>query len=114
MGQSLSTVSLLIKRGDRVAVGVGSRGIANIVTIARAAVDKLKALGAHPFVIPVMGSHGGATPEGQLGVLAHYGVAEATMRYPLLATMEVAQVGESRLLRTLPKKRIWIGGRSRS
>ncbi|MFQ5828413.1 MAG: [Fe-S]-binding protein [Candidatus Methylomirabilia bacterium] len=95
VGQSLSAVSLPIKRGDRVAVGAGSRGIANIATIVRATVDRLKALGAQPFVFPAMGSHGGATPEGQLGVLAHYGITEATMGCPLGATMDVVQVGEA-------------------
>jgi len=93
--QALSQVSLPIKRGDRVAVGAGSRGIANIATIVRATVDHLKAVGAKPFVIPAMGSHGGATPEGQLSVLAHYGITETTMGCPLRATMEVVQVGEA-------------------
>src|SRR3989304_1867650 len=74
---------LPIKPGDRVAVGAGSRGIANIAAIVRATVDHLKALGAKPFVIPPMGSHGGATPEGQLSVLAHYGITETTMGCPL-------------------------------
>ena len=93
--QVLSAISLPIKPGDRVAVGAGSRGIANIATIVRAAVDHLKALGAKPFIFPAMGSHGGATPEGQLSVLAHYGITEATMGCPLRATMEVVQVGEA-------------------
>ena len=93
--QALSAVSLPIKRGDRVAVGVGSRGIANLAALVRATVDHLKALAAEPFVIPAMGSHGGATTEGQLSVLAHYGITEATMGCPLRATMEVVQVGEA-------------------
>jgi len=93
--QALSAIVLPIKRGDRVAVGAGSRGIANIATIVRATVDYLKALGAQPFVFPAMGSHGGATPEGQLSVLAHYGITEATMGCPLRATMDVVQVGEA-------------------
>jgi len=93
--QSLRAIALPIKRGDRVAVGAGSRGIANIATIVRATVDYLKALGAQPFVFPAMGSHGGATPEGQLSVLAHYGITEATMGCQLRATMDVVQVGEA-------------------
>ncbi|MBI3029827.1 MAG: DUF362 domain-containing protein [Candidatus Rokubacteria bacterium] len=93
--QALSQISLPVKAGDRVAVGAGSRGIADIATIVRATVDHLKALGARPFVIPAMGSHGGATPEGQLSVLAHYGITEAAMGCPLRATMEVVQVGEA-------------------
>ncbi len=93
--QALSALSLPIKRGDRVAVGAGSRGIANIATIVRAAVDQLKELGARPFIFPAMGSHGGATSEGQLSVLAHYGITEATMGCSLRAAMEVVQVGEA-------------------
>jgi hypothetical protein len=93
--QALSAIALPIKRGDRVAVGAGSRGIANLATIVRATVDYLKTLGAQPFVFPAMGSHGGATPEGQLSVLAHYGITEATTGCPLRATMDVVQVGEA-------------------
>jgi hypothetical protein len=93
--QALSAASPPIKRGDRVAVGAGSRGIANIATIVRATVDHLKTLGAQPFVFPAMGSHGGATAEGQLSVLAHYGITEAGMGCPLRATMDVVQVGEA-------------------
>src|SRR6058998_1229783 len=76
---AMSKGSLPIKRGDTVAVGAGSRGIANIAVIVRAVVDHLKAIGAKPFVFPAMGSHGGATALGQLEILAHYGITEATM-----------------------------------
>jgi hypothetical protein len=93
--QTLSAIALPVRPGDRVAVGVGSRGIANIAAIVRAGVDHLKAVGARPFVFPAMGSHGGATPEGQLSVLAHYGITEATMGCPFQATMEVVQIGEA-------------------
>jgi len=92
---TLGSARLPIKRGDAVAVGAGSRGIANIATIVKAAVDWLKDLGARPFVFPAMGSHGGATPEGQRGVLAHYGITEATMGCEVRATMDVVQVGEA-------------------
>lgn len=51
--------------GKRIAVGVGSRGIRNIAKITKCVIDNLKLAGAEPFIIPVMGSHGGATPEGQ-------------------------------------------------
>jgi hypothetical protein len=91
---ALGSARLPIKRGDRVAVGAGSRGIANIPAIVRAAVDWLKALGARPFVFPAMGSHGGATADGQRDVLAHYGITEETMGCEIRATMEVVQVGE--------------------
>jgi hypothetical protein len=92
---ALAGAGLPIKRGDTVAVGAGSRGIANIDVIVGATVRWLKDLGARPFVFPAMGSHGGGTPEGQLSVLAHYGITEATMGCAIRATMDVVQVGEA-------------------
>src|ERR1700730_4076507 len=92
---TMAQADLPIKRGDVVAVGAGSRGIANIAVIVRGVVDHLKDLGARPFVFPAMGSHGGATAEGQLEILEHYGITEATMGCPLRASMEVVQVGEA-------------------
>lgn len=65
-----------VRPGMRVAVAVGSRGIANIGIVVKAAVDWLAELGAIPFVLSAMGSHGGGTPEGQRAVLAGYGVTE--------------------------------------
>ncbi|MGH8060050.1 MAG: lactate racemase domain-containing protein, partial [Candidatus Entotheonellia bacterium] len=85
----------VIKPGQSVALTAGSRGVANIATIVRAAADSLKDLGAKPFVIPAMGSHGGGTAEGQLDVLRHYGITEEQMGVPLRATMEVVQIGET-------------------
>ena len=93
--QALNAAALPIKPGDTVAVGAGSRGIANIATIVRATVDDLKARGARPFIFPAMGSHGGATAEGQREVLAHYGISEATMGCEIRASMDVVQVGEA-------------------
>ena len=61
-----------VRPGMSVAVGVGSRGVARLAEIVRATVSELKRLGARPFIVPAMGSHGGATPEGQLEVLAGY------------------------------------------
>ena len=95
VAERLQAAGLPIKRGDTVAVGAGSRGIANIDTIVGATVRYLEELGARPFVFPAMGSHGGGTAEGQLSVLAHYGITEATMGCPVRATMEVDQVGEA-------------------
>lgn len=82
-----------INAGDSVAVGVGSRGIANIVTIARAAVDRLKEHAARPFIVAAMGSHGGATAEGQRELLAGMGITEASMGCELRITMEVKEIG---------------------
>ncbi|GBL37764.1 hypothetical protein EMGBD1_14510 [Anaerolineaceae bacterium] len=83
----------LVRPGETVAVGVGSRGIANIAAIARATVGCLKAHGAQPFIVAVMGSHGGATSAGQTELLESMGVTEATMGCELRVTMEVQAVG---------------------
>ncbi|MBI4625578.1 MAG: DUF2088 domain-containing protein [Verrucomicrobia bacterium] len=84
-----------IKAGMRIAVGIGSRGISRLPEIARAVLDLLRAAGAQPFIIPAMGSHGGATPEGQREVLVGYGVTEEAMGVPIHPSLEVRQVGET-------------------
>jgi hypothetical protein len=93
--QALEGAHPPVKRGDTVAVGAGSRGIANIDVVVGTTVRWLRDLGAKPFVFPAMGSHGGGTVEGQLSVLEHYGITEATMGCPVRATMEVNEVGEA-------------------
>jgi hypothetical protein len=95
VADALAGATLPVKRGDRVAVGAGSRGIANIDVVVGATVRYLLDLGARPFVFPAMGSHGGGTADGQLDVLAHYGITAATMGCPVRATMDVVQVGEA-------------------
>jgi hypothetical protein len=111
--QTLGAAALRVKPGDTVAVGAGSRGIANIDVIVGATVRWLKELGARPFVFPAMGSHGGGTADGQLSVLEHYGITEATMGCPVRATMEVVQVGEALglpvWLDKLASEADWIG-----
>lgn len=87
---------LKLKPGARVGLTVGSRGVANIATIARALVDELKTLGAKPFIFPAMGSHAGGTAEGQASVLHHYGVTEEAMGCPILASMAAVQIGHSK------------------
>ena len=82
-----------IQPGDRVAIAAGSRGIANFAEIILAIVDFLKSLNARPFLFPAMGSHGGATAEGQVAVLAELGVTEAVVQAPILASMDVQQIG---------------------
>lgn len=82
-----------IKPGMSIAVGCGSRGVANVAEAAKAVVNELKALGAKPFVFPAMGSHGGGTAEGQAGVLETYGITEAHVGCPIRATMEVVELG---------------------
>jgi hypothetical protein len=80
--------------GARVAVTGGSRGVANIAIILRTTCDCLKALGARPFIVPAMGSHGGATAEGQLKVLARYGITPESMDVPILSSMETVEIGQ--------------------
>ena len=82
-----------IQPGARIAVGVGSRGITHLAEIVAIVLEQLRAAGAQPFIIPAMGSHGGATPEGQCEVLASYGITEAAMGVPIRASLEVRQFG---------------------
>ena len=71
-----------LKPGLRVAVAVGSRGIANLNDIVAAVIVQLKDAGTEPYIVPAMGSHGGATPEGQTELLGEYGITEAAMGVP--------------------------------
>ncbi|MBW1787569.1 MAG: DUF2088 domain-containing protein [Deltaproteobacteria bacterium] len=80
--------------GGRIAVGVGSRGIANLAVVVKAVVGLLKDAGCDPFITPAMGSHGGATTEGQIEVLKLRGVTEEAVGAPVLATMDVVPMGE--------------------
>lgn len=82
-----------LRPGQRVAVTAGSRGIADIQTVIRTVVEELRRIGAEPFVVPSMGSHGGATVDGQRAVLAEYGITEAEVGAPILATMDTVEVG---------------------
>jgi hypothetical protein len=84
-----------VRAGARIGVTVGSRGIRDIAAVVRTAVDFLKARGARPFVLPAMGSHGGATAEGQRQLIAHYGVAEDAMGCPIRAEMETRGLGRT-------------------
>jgi Lactate racemase N-terminal domain len=79
--------------GMRIALGVGSRGITNLKEIVKAALGVLVEAGARPFIVPAMGSHGGATPEGQIQVLAEYGVTPESMGVPIEASMAVKKIG---------------------
>jgi len=82
-----------IKPGMQIAIGVGSRGVAEIPTLARVTVEAIRQRGGQPFIVPCMGSHGGATAEGQRDVLAHLGVTEAAVGCDIRATMEVVEIG---------------------
>jgi uncharacterized protein (DUF362 family) len=84
-----------LKPGQRVAITAGSRGISNIAEILKTTIDFLKSLGAQPFVFPAMGSHGGATAEGQVALLAHYHMIEEFLGAPVLSSMEVVEIGRT-------------------
>lgn len=86
-----------IRTGDTVAVTAGSRGISEIASITRTAVRVLKGMGAEPFIVPAMGSHGGATAQGQTEVLARYGIREASMGVPVRSSMDVVDMGMSKM-----------------
>jgi hypothetical protein len=81
--------------GQSVAISAGSRGIAKIAEITRASADYFRSIGAKPFIVPSMGSHGGATPEGQLRVLASYGITAESMGCPIRASMETVVVAQA-------------------
>jgi hypothetical protein len=82
-----------IRPGMRLAIGAGSRGITNLPLVTRLLIEELRKAGAQPFIFPAMGSHGGATPEGQRAVLERMGFTEKAMGAPIRATMDVVQVG---------------------
>lgn len=84
-----------IHPGQRIAITAGSRGIANIVTILRTAVDYLKTLGAIPIVVAAMGSHGGGTATGQIQVLASLGITPASMGCEVRGGVDVVELGRT-------------------
>ncbi|MCZ6627738.1 MAG: lactate racemase domain-containing protein [SAR324 cluster bacterium] len=86
-------VAAKIKPGASIAIGAGSRGVANIGEAVTAVVAAVKARGGEPFVFPAMGSHGGATAEGQLQVLATYGITEQAVGAPVKASMDTVVLG---------------------
>lgn len=90
-------ISGLLRPGMRVAITAGSRGVANVAVITKAIVDFVRSRGATPFIVPAMGSHGGATAEGQLEVLAGYGITESSIGCSIQSCMETVQLGESEL-----------------
>jgi hypothetical protein len=91
--QELAPLLGCIKRRERVAITAGSRGIANIVAILRTCGEAIRDQGGEPFIIPAMGSHGGATADGQRDMLAGYGITHETVGMPVISNMDVRQVG---------------------
>ena len=90
--KQLEMSGINIKEGARIAIAAGSRGIANIHLIIRAVSDFVKNRGAFPFIVPAMGSHGGATADGQRKVLESYGITEEYVKAPIKSSMEVVEL----------------------
>lgn len=86
-------IAATIRPGMQICLTCGSRGIDNIVEITRAVADFCRQKGAHPFAIPAMGSHGGATAEGQREVLTSLGITEESIGCPIFSSMETVQIG---------------------
>lgn len=95
--QQLVKSGMTINKGDSIAIVTGSRGIANIHRIVKATVEYVKELGGKPFIIPAMGSHGGATPEGQREVLEGYGITEAYTGAPIKSSLKVVTLPQEDL-----------------
>jgi hypothetical protein len=94
--EALAPVMPAIRPGARVCLAVGSRGIDRIDQVVRAAVERAIEAGASVFIVPAMGSHGGATADGQLEVLAEYGIAPESMGCEIRSSMETVELGEVR------------------
>ncbi|MBS3918228.1 MAG: DUF2088 domain-containing protein [Deltaproteobacteria bacterium] len=97
VGEELTKLSLreTLRPGNRVAITAGSRGISHIALILKTIVEYLNALGAKHFLFPAMGSHGGATAEGQVALLKYYQVTEDVIGAPILSSMKVMEIGRT-------------------
>jgi len=84
-----------VKAGERIALTAGSRGIRDKAKVLKVIAARLKALGAKPFIVPCMGSHGGATAEGQVKMLHHLGITEEFVGAPIVSSMEVKEIGRT-------------------
>ncbi len=89
-------LSQKVKPGERVALTAGSRGIRDKAKVLKVIATRLKAAGAKPFIVPCMGSHGGATAEGQVKMLHHLGITEEYVGAPIVSSMEVKEIGRTR------------------
>jgi hypothetical protein len=94
-GFERADVHALVTRGDRIAITAGSRGIRDLPAVLRAAVAAVREAGGDPFIAPCMGSHGGATAEGQSATLESLGVTAESVGAPVVSSMDVVSVGES-------------------
>lgn len=90
--QEIENSGVKIVKGSSIAIAVGSRGVANIHRVVKATVETIKGMGGIPFIVPAMGSHGGATAKGQKEVLESYGVTEAYVGAPIKSSMQVVEL----------------------
>ncbi len=97
--RQLDRSAIQVPQGD-VAITVGSRGIANLPAIIRACGDWLKSKGAKPFIVPAMGSHNGATAEGQRNMIESLGITEIAMDMPIRSSMEVVELAQVRAVQS--------------
>jgi hypothetical protein len=88
----LRTSGVKVRPGERIAVAVGSRGMADLPVLVSQTVAWIKVQGGVPFIVPAMGSHGGATAEGQAAVLARYGIMEESVGAPVRSSMDVVEL----------------------
>ena len=89
-------LSKRVKKGERIGLTAGSRGIKDKWRVLKTIVDRLKDLETFPFVVPCMGSHGGATAEGQIEVLESLGITEKSVGAPIISSMDVEEIGRTR------------------
>ncbi|MBM4307773.1 MAG: DUF362 domain-containing protein [Deltaproteobacteria bacterium] len=89
-------LSKKVKRGERIGLTAGSRGIKDKPRVLKTIVDRLKELGASPVIIPCMGSHGGATAQGQIEVLESLGITEKSVGAPIISSMDVDEIGRTK------------------
>lgn len=89
-----SEIAGTIKKGQRVAVAVGSRGIRNLAVIVRCIIREIRRYGGEPFIVSAMGSHGGGTEEGQREILTGYGITEEAMGVKVITSLDVVELGE--------------------
>lgn len=89
-------LSRKVKRGERIALTAGSRGISDKPKVLKTIIERLKDLGTSPFVVPSMGSHGGATAQGQIEVLESLGITEKSVGAPIISSMDVDEIGRTK------------------
>ena len=89
-------IAVKMEPGMNVAIAVGSRGIKNLSTIVKTVITCVRGAGANPYVVAAMGSHGGGTEEGQLEILASYGITKEKLGVPVVASMDTVCLGKTR------------------